>query len=63
MGIETIMKSHRETTLEIENLRKRSGVIDACIISRIKEMEERISSAEDTIENIVKEKMQNANCF
>jgi prefoldin subunit 5 len=29
MEIETITKSQRETTLEIENLGKRSGVIDA----------------------------------
>jgi prefoldin subunit 5 len=31
MEIETINKSQRETTLKIENLGKRSGVIDACI--------------------------------
>jgi hypothetical protein len=28
LGIETIKKSQRETTLETENLRKRTGVID-----------------------------------
>jgi uncharacterized coiled-coil protein SlyX len=39
-------------TLEIENLGKRSGVIDASIANRIQEIEERISDAEDTIENI-----------
>ena len=39
-------------TLEIENLGKRSGVIDASITNRIQEIEERISGAEDTIENI-----------
>jgi chromosome segregation ATPase len=50
MEIETIKKSQRETTLEIENLGKRSGVIDASITNRIQETEERISSAEDTIE-------------
>ena len=65
MEIETIKKSQRETTLEIENLGKRSGVIDASITNRIQEIEERISGAEDTIENIdttVKEnaKMQKA---
>ena len=49
---ETISKSQRETTLEIENLGKRSGVIHASIKLRIKEIEERISGAEDTIENI-----------
>jgi predicted nucleic acid-binding Zn-ribbon protein len=50
--IETIRKSQRETTLEIENLGKRPGVIDANITNRIKEIEGRISGGEDTIENI-----------
>jgi predicted nucleic acid-binding Zn-ribbon protein len=50
--IETIQKSQREITLEIENLEKRSGVIEASITCRIQEIEERISRAEDTIENI-----------
>ena len=52
MEIETIKKSQRETTLELENLGKRSGVIDASIINRIQEIEDRISGAEDTTENI-----------
>jgi uncharacterized coiled-coil protein SlyX len=52
MEVETIKKSQRETTLEIENLAKRSGVIDASITKRIQEIEERISGAEDAIENI-----------
>jgi hypothetical protein len=52
MEIETIKKSQRETILEIENLGKRSGVIDASITNPIQETEERISGAEDTIENI-----------
>ena len=62
MEIETVKKSQRETNLELENLGKRSGVIDASITNRIQEIEERISGAEDTIANIdttVKEK-QNA---
>ena len=50
--METIKKSQRETTLELENLGKRPGVIDASIINKIQEIEERISAAEDTIENI-----------
>ena len=50
--IETIKKSQREKTLEIENLGKRSGVIDASITNRIQEIEERISDTEDTIESI-----------
>ena len=52
MEIETQKKSQRETTLELENLGKRSGVIDASITNRIKEIEERISGAEDSIENM-----------
>ena len=52
MEIETIKKSQKETTLELENLGKRSRVIDASITNRIQETEERISGAEDTIENI-----------
>jgi hypothetical protein len=52
MKIETIKKSQRETTLEIENLGKRSGIIDASITNRIQDIEERISGAQDIIENI-----------
>jgi hypothetical protein len=43
MEVETIIKSQRETTLEIENLGKRSGVIDASTSNRIQEIEERLS--------------------
>jgi len=46
MEIETIEESQRETTLEIEKLGKRSGVIDASITNRIQDIEE----AKDTIE-------------
>jgi wobble nucleotide-excising tRNase len=52
MEIGTIKKSQRESTLEIENLGKRSGIIDASITKRIQEIEERISGADDSIENI-----------
>ena len=52
MEVETIMKSQRERALELENIGKRSGVIDASITNRIQEIEERISGTEDTIENI-----------
>jgi predicted nucleic acid-binding Zn-ribbon protein len=52
MEIETIKKSQRETTLELENLGKRSGVTDASITNKLQEIEERISGEEDTIENI-----------
>ena len=51
MEVET-NKSQRETTLEIENLGKKSGAIDANTTNRIQEIEERISGAEETIENI-----------
>ena len=50
--VETIKKTQRETTLEIETLGKKSGTIYASISNRIQEMEERISGAEDSIENI-----------
>ena len=60
MEIETIKKSPKETTLELENLGKRSGVIDASTTNRIQEIEERISEAEDTnINTTIKE---NAKC-
>jgi chromosome segregation ATPase len=48
--VETIKKTQRETTLEIETLGKKSGTIDVSISKRIQEMEERISGAEDSIE-------------
>ena len=61
MEVET-MKTQRETTLEIEILGKKSGTIDTSISNRIQEMEERISGAEDSIENITQQskKIQNA---
>jgi uncharacterized coiled-coil protein SlyX len=62
MELETIKKSQSETTLEIENLGKRSGVTDASITNRIQEIEERISSAEETIENIDTIVKENAKC-
>ena len=52
MKIETIKKSQRETTLELENLRKRSGVTDLSITNKMQEIKKRISGAEDSIENI-----------
>jgi uncharacterized coiled-coil protein SlyX len=58
----TKKKSQRETMQEIENLGKRSGVTDASISSRIQEIEERISGAEDTIENIETKVKENAKC-
>jgi predicted nucleic acid-binding Zn-ribbon protein len=52
MELETIMKLQRETTLKIENLGKKSGVIDASVTNRIQEIEEKISGGEHSIENI-----------
>ena len=63
MEIETIKKSRRETTLEIKNLFKRSGVIDASITKRIQEIEERESQGQKTSQKTLTQqskKMQNA---
>jgi predicted nucleic acid-binding Zn-ribbon protein len=62
MEIETIKKSQKETTLEIENIEKRSGVIDTSITNRIQEIGERISGAEDTLENIDTTVKENEKC-
>jgi predicted nucleic acid-binding Zn-ribbon protein len=60
--VDTIKKTQSEATLEIETLGKKSGIIDASISNRIQEMKERISGAEDSIENIgtAIKKMENA---
>jgi predicted nucleic acid-binding Zn-ribbon protein len=50
--VDTIKKTQSEATLEIETLGKKSVTIDASISNRIQEMEEKISGAEDSIENI-----------
>jgi chromosome segregation ATPase len=49
MEVKTIRKSQNETTLEIENLEKKSGAIDTSITNRLQEIEERISGVEDAI--------------
>ena len=61
MEVET-KKSQRESTLELENLGKKSGAIDASITNRIQEIKERISSAEDTTENIDTTIKENVKC-
>ena len=38
-GVDTMKKTLSEATLEIENLGKKCGTIDACISNRIQEME------------------------
>jgi len=52
MEIEAIKKEQRKKTLDIENQRKRQGVVNTNITNRIKEIEERNSGAEDSIEII-----------
>jgi chromosome segregation ATPase len=60
--LDTIKKTQSEATLEIENLGKKFGNIDASISNRIQEMEERISCAEDSIENISMTIKENTKC-
>ena len=60
--VETMKKTQRKTTWEIENLGKKSGTIDVSISNRIQEMEERISGAEDSIENMDTTTKENAKC-
>ena len=60
--VHTIKKTQSEATLEIENIGKKSGTIDACISNRIQEIEEKISGAEDSIENISTTIKENAKC-
>jgi prefoldin subunit 5 len=62
MEIETIKKSQRETTLELATLENKPGIIDISIINRIQEIDERISSADDTIGNIDTTVKENAKC-
>jgi predicted nucleic acid-binding Zn-ribbon protein len=62
MEVETIKKTQREKSLEIETLGKKSGTIDASISNRIQEMEERISDVEDSIENMDTTIKENAKC-
>ena len=50
--VETIKKTQMEATLEMKNLGKRSGITDESTSNKIKDIEERISSVEDTLEDI-----------
>ena len=52
MEIETLMKTKTEKTLDVENPGKRTRITYESISNKIKEIKERISSIEDTIENI-----------
>jgi predicted nucleic acid-binding Zn-ribbon protein len=60
--VEKMKKTQSETSLEIETLGKQSGNIDASISNRIQEMEERISGAEDSTENMDTTIKENAKC-
>jgi chromosome segregation ATPase len=60
--VDTIKETQSETTLEIENLGKKSGTIDASISNTIQEMEERISGTDDSIENIGTTIKENGKC-
>jgi hypothetical protein len=59
--VETIKKPQMEANLEMKNLGKRSEITDVSITNRIQEIEERISSIEDTIEetDTLSKKIQN----
>jgi hypothetical protein len=59
---ETMKKTQRETTLEIETLGKKSETVNVNISNRIQEMEERISGAEDSIGNMDTTILKNAKC-
>ena len=50
--VETIKKTQRETSMDIEILGKKSGSIDVSISNRIQEIEEKTSGAEDCMENM-----------
>jgi hypothetical protein len=62
LEIETLKKSQRETTLEKENVGKKSGVVDTSFTNRIQEIEKRVSVAGDAIENIDMTVKENAKC-
>ena len=61
--VDTIEKTQSETTLEIENLGKKSVALDVSISNRIQEREERISGADDSIENITTIIKENGKCI
>jgi hypothetical protein len=60
--VDTIKKTQREAMLEIENLGKKPGILDASISNRIQEVEERNSHTEDSIENMGTTIKENAKC-
>jgi DNA-directed RNA polymerase specialized sigma subunit len=52
MEIETLKETKKETASDVGNLGKRAGVTDARITNRIQEIRERISEAEEKIEDM-----------
>jgi hypothetical protein len=62
LEVKTIKKSQSDTSLEIENLVKVSGVMDGSINNRIQEIEERISGIDESIENTETTVKENAKC-
>ena len=63
MEVDTIKKTESEAKLEIETLEKKSGTIDVSISNRTQEIEERISGAEDSIENMDTTVKETAKCI
>jgi cell division protein FtsL len=62
MEVEKIKKTQMETTMEIEILGKKSRTRDWSISNRIQKMEERISGAEESIENMDTTIKENTQC-
>jgi chromosome segregation ATPase len=62
MEVETMKETQRETSLEIQTQGNKPGTMDASISNRIQEIEERISDAEDSIENMDRTIKENAKC-
>ena len=60
--VDTIKKTQSEAALEIEILGKKSETTDVRISNRIQEMEERISGAEDSLQNIGTTIKENTKC-
>ena len=57
-----LRKPYLHSTLEMDNLGKRSEATDASITNRIQEIEERITGVEDTIEDIDTSVKENTKC-
>jgi seryl-tRNA synthetase len=60
--VDKMKKTQSKAMLKIETLEKKSGIIDASISNRIQEIEERLSGAEDSKENICTTIKENTKC-